>query len=52
LEAGGEEIPDGQYEVEFEQKPGLFGTKYDYFRVTNRSGRTWSGVRFLAETVE
>ncbi len=50
--AGGEEIRPGQYEVELEEKPGLFGTQYDYFRVTNRSGQTWNGVRFLAETIE
>lgn len=52
LEASGEEIPSTQYAVEFEEKPGLFGTQYDYFRVTNDSGSTWEGVRFFAETVE
>jgi hypothetical protein len=52
FEASGEEMPPGQYGVEFEEKPGLFGTQYDYFRVTNRSGRTWHGVRFLAESIE
>ena len=44
-------IPGGDYVVEFEEKPGLFGTQYDYFRVTNRSGRTWRDVRFVAESL-
>ncbi len=52
LQADGEEIPPSQYETGIEDVPGLFGTRYDYFRVTNRSGRTWQDVRFLAETVE
>ncbi|MCJ7752509.1 MAG: hypothetical protein MUQ65_15710, partial [Armatimonadetes bacterium] len=41
----------GEYVVELEEKPGLFGTQYDYFRVTNRSGRTWRDVRFVAESL-
>jgi len=44
-------IPPGEYAVEFEEKPGFFGTQYDYFRVTNRSGRTWHDVRFVAESL-
>lgn len=52
FEVGGGEIPPAEYEVEFEEKPGLFGTQYDYFRVTNRSGRAWNGVRFIAQTIE
>jgi len=48
----GEEIPASSYAIEYEEKPGLFGTHYDYFRVTNHSGTTWRNVRFLAETVE
>ena len=52
FEASGEAIPSSQYLVELEEAPGLFGTQYDYFRVTNRSGREWEGVRFVAETVE
>jgi len=44
-------ISAGEYVVEFEEKPGLFGTQYDYFRVTNRSGRTWRDVRFVAESL-
>lgn len=52
FEGSGEAIPSSQYLVELEEAPGLFGTQYDYFRVTNRSGREWEGVRFVAETVE
>ncbi len=52
FEADGEEIPRSDYLVELEETPGLFGTQYDYFRVTNRSGRPWNGVRFIAKTVE
>jgi hypothetical protein len=52
FEAGGEAIPSAQYVVELAEEPGLFGTQYDYFRVTNRSGREWDDVRFVAETVE
>jgi len=52
FESAGEAIPSAQCLVEFEEEPGLFGTQYDYFRVTNRSGREWEGVRFVAETVE
>lgn len=51
LEVGGDEIPPSEYVVEVEEKPGLFGTQYDYFRVMNHSGRTWQGVRFIAETI-
>ncbi len=47
-ESGGE-IPVSDYFVEFEERPGLFGTQYDYFRVTNRSGKPWRNVRFVAE---
>ena len=52
LDADGKEIPSGDYRLELEEKPGLFGTRYDYFRVTNTSGRTWRDVRFVAETVD
>ncbi len=45
----GNEIPVSDYFVEFEERPGLFGTQYDYFRVTNRSGKAWRNVRFVAE---
>ena len=48
----GKEIPVGDYVLEFEEKPGLFGTQYDYFRVTNRSGGAWRNLRFVAETIE
>ena len=51
-EADGAEIPSPQYQIEIEEKPGLFGTHYDYFRVTNISGGRWDGVRFLAEVIE
>ncbi len=41
----------GEYVVELEERVGLFGTQYDYFRVTNRSGRAWRDVRFVAESL-
>jgi hypothetical protein len=47
----GEVIPPFDYEVEIETQPGPFGTQYDFFRVTNKSSRTWKGVRFIAETL-
>jgi len=51
LDTEGNEIPASQYLVEMEEKPGLFGTAYDYFRVTNPSGAPWRSVRFVARTV-
>jgi hypothetical protein len=48
----GVEIPAGQYRIQFEEQAGLFGTRYDYFRVTNVSGKRWRDVRFVAETIE
>ena len=50
--ADGTAIPPAEYEVELEEKPGLFGTRYDFFRVTNHSARTWRDVRFVAEAVD
>jgi hypothetical protein len=44
-------IPSSDYRMEVEDKPGLFGTQYDFFRVTNRSGGTWRGVTFVAESL-
>jgi len=44
-------IPAADYRLEFEQQPGLFGTQYDFFRVTNASGRTWTNVSFVAESL-
>jgi hypothetical protein len=32
-------------------KPGLFGTQYDFFRVTNKSGAVWKDVTFTAEAL-
>jgi len=52
FDAQGREIPAAGYIVELEETPGLFGTHYDYFRVTNRSGAAWQSVRFVAETIE
>ncbi len=49
LDSEGRVIQTSQYTIEFEEKPGLFGTQYDYFRVTNLSGQTWQEVRFVAE---
>jgi hypothetical protein len=51
LDAAGTPITPTDYTVEFEEKPGLFGSCYDFFRVTNRSGLTWTGVTFVAESV-
>ncbi len=47
----GDVIPPKQYTVEFEETPDLFGTQYDFFRVTNNSGQAWQGVTFVAESV-
>jgi hypothetical protein len=52
LFAGGKEIPQSSYQVEYEESPGLFGTQYDFFRVTNRSGLEWRDVTFAAEAKE
>lgn len=51
FDAAGSVIPAGDYAIEYEEKPGLFGSQYDFFRVTNRSGRAWQGVTFVAEAV-
>ena len=48
----GREIPSSQYVVELEERPGLFGSRDDFFRVTNHSGATWRNVRFVAEAAE
>lgn len=45
----GKQIPASQYTIELEEKPGLFGSLYDFFRVTNHSGAVWRSVRFAAE---
>ena len=50
LEAGREMLP-GNYTVELESQPGPFGTQYDFFRVTNKSGHEWKNVRFVAESL-
>jgi hypothetical protein len=49
FDAEGKGIPAADYSIELEEQPGLFGTHYDFFRVTNRSGVTWENVSFLAE---
>jgi hypothetical protein len=51
FDAAGTLIPAGNYAIEYEEKPGMFGSQYDFFRVTNRSGRAWQGVTFVAEAV-
>jgi hypothetical protein len=48
LDSDGNAIPSSAYTIEMEETPGLFGTRYDYFRVTNRSGGPWRSVRFVA----
>ncbi len=47
----GREIPASDYVVELENQPGPFGTHYDFFRVTNKSGHAWKQIRFVAETL-
>jgi hypothetical protein len=49
LDADGKEIPSSDYTVEYEEKPGLFGSQWDFFRVTNRSRGEWRNVRWVAE---
>jgi hypothetical protein len=44
------EIPASDYALYIETQPGTFGTVYDYFRVVNQSGRTWTNVTFVATT--
>lgn len=41
-------VPERDYTIEYEETPGLFGTRFDYFRVINRSGADWKNVRFIA----
>ncbi len=48
LTAKGDPIPDTDYRLDFEEGTGLFGSHYDFFRVTNKSGQDWSGVTFSA----
>jgi sugar lactone lactonase YvrE len=50
LDAEGKDIPATDYAVEYEEKPGLYGTQWDFFRVSNRSRAQWRNVRFVAET--
>ena len=45
------EIPAANYRIEMEENPGLFGTRYDYLRLTNLSREAWHDVRFVAETL-
>lgn len=47
----GSPISPEDYVVQFEEKPGLFGTHFDFFRVRNLSGRAWREVRFQAEAL-
>jgi len=49
LDSDGNVIPPSAYSIETEETSGLFGTLYDYFRVTNRSGAAWRSVRFVAK---
>lgn len=51
LDSNGDPIPPEGYAIEYEETPGAFGTQYDYFRVTNRSGADWPNVKFVAEVV-
>ena len=48
---GTREISLLDYNLEIETQPGPFGTGLDFFRVTNKSGRIWKSLRFLAETL-
>jgi hypothetical protein len=50
FDADNSPIPTSNYAIEYEEKPGLFGSQYDFFRITNRSGRAWQGVTFVAES--
>ena len=50
FDPAGSPIPASDYTLELEEKPGLFGSQYDFFRVTNHSGRSWAGVTFVAES--
>jgi hypothetical protein len=43
-------VPASNFTLEIETAPGVFGTQYDFFRVTNKSGHTWKNIRFVAET--
>jgi hypothetical protein len=52
VDAEGKEIPPTDYVVEYEEKPGLFGSQWDFFRVTNRSRAQWRNVRFVAEAAQ
>ncbi len=45
------EIPATDYLLEIETEPGPFGTHYDFFRITNKSGHTWKNIHFIAETL-
>jgi len=52
LDSSGQAIPPESYTVEYEETAGAFGTRYDFFRVSNRSGAEWQNVRFIAESAE
>lgn len=47
----GRNIPASEFEIEIESEPGPFGTCYDFFRVTNKSGHVWQDVRWMAEPI-
>jgi len=49
LDSDGSVISPSAYSIETEETAGLFGTRYDYLRVTNRSGAAWRSVRFVAK---
>ncbi len=51
FDAEGRLISPSDYERELEESPGLFGTQYDFFRVTNRSGDAWRGVTFVVKSI-
>jgi len=52
LGADGQPIPESGYRVEYEERPGAFGNRYDFFRVTNNSGADWTGATFVATAKE
>ncbi len=52
LDAAGGAIPPADYTLEFEDQTGLFGSHLDFFRITNRSGKPWQGVTFVAEAAQ
>jgi hypothetical protein len=46
----GRRLPASDYELKIETEPGLFGTRYDFFSVTNRSARPWKNITYIAWT--